>query len=210
MLNALLTRAEAAHLSGASSVAVKKAIDQGVVPARSVKRASLIEAEDVGVLALLALLRGAQLKVAEKKRLRSWLRSAHAPAELELSPALVVRKAAAVEEALGRADRYTQLREKWIVTDKERMPSRGPIIKGSRVSPYTIAGRLAAGDSDESLASDYPHISAEARAIAVAYALVNPRRGRPRHRAFNETVVRRGPLTHARGAGKLARIPGDV
>ncbi|HEX2703566.1 MAG TPA: DUF433 domain-containing protein [Solirubrobacteraceae bacterium] len=180
MSSALLTRSEAAQLSGASSVAVKKAIDQGVIPARSVKRASLVEAEDVGLLALLALIQDAQLPVAQKKRLRSWLRSSGSAAELELSPALVVRRTPEVGEAVARAERYARLREKWIVTDEERRAGGEPIIKGSRVSVYTIAGRLAAGDSDQALELDYPHIPAEAREVAAAYGSASPRRGRPR------------------------------
>lgn len=180
MSSALLTRGEAAQLSGASSTAVKKAIDQGVIPARSVKRKSLVEAEDVGLLALLPLIRGAQLPVAQKKRLRSWLRSSGPAAELELSPALVVRKTPEVADALARAQRYARLRDKWIVTDEQRRAGGEPIIKGSRVSVYTLAGRVAAGDSDELLEGDYPHIPAEAREVAVVYGLANPRRGRPR------------------------------
>jgi len=183
MSSGLLTRSEAAQLSGASTVAVKKAIDQGVIPARSVKRQSLVEAEDVGLLALLPMIRGAQLPVAQKRRLRSWLRSEASAAELELSPALVVRKVPEVLHALERAERYARLREKWIVVDEERRAGGEPVIRGSRVSVYTLAGRVAAGDSDEVLEQDYPHIPAEAREVAAIYGAANPRRGRPRRRA---------------------------
>lgn len=180
MSSALLTRSEAAQLSGASPVAVKKAIDQGVIPARSVRRKSFVEAEDVGLLALLPMIGGAHLPLAQKRRLRSWLRSAAPAAELELSPALVVRRVPQVVDALARAERYARLREKWIVTDEERRAGGEPIIKGSRVSVYTIAGRIAAGDSEEVLEQDYPHIPPEAREVAAIYGAANPRRGRPR------------------------------
>ena len=183
MSNALLTRSEAAQLSGASPVAVKKAIDQGVIPTRSRRRQSFVEAEDVGLLALLPMIGGAQLPLTQKRRLRAWLRSAAPGAELELSPALVVRRVPQVADALARAERYARLREKWIVTDEERRGGGEPIIKGSRVSVYTIAGRIAAGDSDEVLEEDYPHIPPEAREVAAIYGAANPRRGRPRRAA---------------------------
>ena len=111
--------------------------------------------------------------------MRKWLRNSDAPPELELAPALVVRRVDAVEHARQRAERYAQLRDRWIVRDPE-IKGGDPVIKGSRVSVHTLAEQIASGESDEVLEDDLPHIPAEAREIAVLYARAYPRRGRPK------------------------------
>lgn len=176
---ALITRREAAQLSGTSETTVKKAVDLGVIPARRRGAQSCIESADVPVLTMLGHLTELRLPTARKRELRRWPRSADAPAELVLTPAIVVRKLDDVEQARERAERYVRLRDRWIVNDPQ-IKSGEAVIRGSRVSVHTLAGRLAAGDSDQILAEDYPHIPAEAREVAVLYARANPRRGRPR------------------------------
>jgi len=179
MTPALISRSEAAALSGASQTTVKKAVDQKVIPTRTISSRSYIEAEDVAMLAMLSELGGVQLGLGNKRQLRNWLRSRAGSTELKLSPALVVRRTNRVEEARHRAARYARLREKWIVRDPE-IKGGEPVIRGSRVTVYTLAGRISCGDSPSILETDYPHIPAEAREVAVMYAKANPRRGRPR------------------------------
>lgn len=179
MASALISRSEAAALSGASPTTVKKAVDQKIIPTRRVSSRSYIDAEDVAMLAMLSELGGVQLGLGSKRQLRNWLRSRGASPELKLTPALVVRRTRTVEEARHRAERYARLREKWIVRDPD-IKGGEPVIRGSRVTVYTLAGRIACGDSPSMLEEDYPHIPAEAREVAVLYAKANPRRGRPR------------------------------
>lgn len=45
---------------------------------------------------------------------------------------------------------------------------------------HILAARIAAGESDDDLDEDFPHVPAEAREFALQYARKNPRRGRPR------------------------------
>lgn len=71
----LLTRKEAAQLSGASAAIVNKAVEQRVVATSSVDRTSLIDARDAGALALFASLHFG-LPVKDKRRLARWLRGA--------------------------------------------------------------------------------------------------------------------------------------
>jgi uncharacterized protein (DUF433 family) len=92
---------------------------------------------------------------------------------------LVVRRIDAIEQARLRAERYAQLRDRWIVRDPD-IKHGEPVISGSRVSVHTLAERIAGGESDHLLDEDFPHIPAEAREIAVQYARANPRRGRPK------------------------------
>lgn len=178
MTPALVTRAEAADLSGTSPITVKKAVDQRVVPTRRRGAQTLIAADDVPVLAMLGLLSGMRLSLRHKRRVRDWLRSIDPAEELELQPAIVVRRVAAVDDARRRAERYAELRDKWIVRDPE-IKNGEPTIRGSRVGVHALAARIASGEPDEVLAEDFPHIPAEAREVAVQYAHANPRRGRP-------------------------------
>jgi uncharacterized protein (DUF433 family) len=141
----LVTRREAAELSGTPETTVKKAVDQKVIAARRRGSQSWIEVDDVPVLAMLGLLTD-------------------------------------VDEALRRAERYVDLREKWIVRDPE-VKGGEPVIKGSRVGVHTLAERIAQGEPEAVLDEDFPHIPAEAREIAVSYARANPRRGRPKQSA---------------------------
>ncbi len=179
MSRTLITRREAAELSGIAETTVKKAVDQKVVPTRRSGTQSWIELEDVPVLAMLGLLNTMRLTPAHKRALRKWLRTSSAPAELELAPALVVRRIDAIKQARLRAERYAQLRDRWIVRDPD-IKNGEPVISGSRVSVHTLAERIAGGESDDVLDRDFPHIPAEAREIAVQYARANPRRGRPK------------------------------
>ena len=179
---ALITRHEAAALSGASPTTVKKAVDQRVIPTRRRRSQSCIEADDVPVLAMLQLLSEMRLPVRHKREVRRWLRASPGSCELELTTGLVVRKVEAVEVAGERARRYAGLRDRWIVRDPA-VKGGEPVIRGTRVGVHTLAARIAAGESSEVLAEDFPHISEEAREIAIQYARANPRRGRPSHSA---------------------------
>jgi uncharacterized protein (DUF433 family) len=89
------------------------------------------------------------------------------------------RRVGAIEQARLRAERYGQLRDRWIVRDPE-IKNGEPVISGSRVSVHALAERIAGGESDDVLDEDFPHIPAEAREVAVQYARTNPRRGRPK------------------------------
>ena len=181
-MTTLLTRREAAELSGTSETTVKKAIDLRVIPSRRRWTQSCIEPGDVPVLAMLGHLSELRLGIAHKRSVRRWLRDSDATDELALTPAVVIRRPDSVEEARQRAERYVRLRDQWIVSDPE-IKGGEPVIKGSRVSVHSLAARLAGGESDEILSEDFPHVPAEAREVALLYARANPRRGRPRRAA---------------------------
>jgi excisionase family DNA binding protein len=179
MASTLITRREAAALSGTSETTVKKAVDMKVIPAHRRGSQSCVDAEDVPVLTLLGGLRDLRLVAAHKRQLREWLRSPDAPREFPLTEHLVVRRPDEIDEARARAERYVRLRDAWIVQDPE-IKGGDAVIKGSRMSVHTLAARIAAGESEEILVQVLPHIPAEAREVAVLYAHANPRRGRPR------------------------------
>jgi uncharacterized protein (DUF433 family) len=174
----LVSRSEAAALSGASRTTVKKAVDQKVIPTCRVRSQSFIEADDVAVLVMFEALAGVGLLVQYKRAVRNWLRDSPDVPELELTDALVVRRLGNVDEARERARRYARLRDEWIVRDPD-VKGGDPVIKGTRVGVHTLAARTANGDSEATLDEDFPHIPREAREVAVQFARANPRRGRP-------------------------------
>lgn len=182
MATNLINRREAATLSGIAESTIKKAVDKRVVPARKRGSRSYIDVGDVAVLVVLGQLTDTGLIIKYKRQVRAWLLAADPAAELELTPALVIRRSSEVDEARRRAERYVALRDKWIVSDP-KVKGGDPVIRGSRVSVHTLARRLAEGEGAEVLEEDFPHIPAEAREVAVQYARANPRRGRPKRAA---------------------------
>jgi uncharacterized protein (DUF433 family) len=178
MSQALVSRSEAAALSGATRTTVKKAVDQRVIPTCRVRSQSFIEADDVAVLVMFEALASVGLLVRYKRAVRDWLRESPDVPELELTDGLIVRKLGHVDEARERARRYARLRDEWIVHDPD-VKGGDAVIKGTRVGVHTLAARIADGESEATLDEDFPHIPTEAREVAVQYARANPRRGRP-------------------------------
>jgi uncharacterized protein (DUF433 family) len=174
----LLTRNEAAQLSGASSATVNKAIEQRVVATRSVHRTSLIDARDVGALRLFAGLRF-RLPVQDKRRLCRWLRTADPDAEMNLGQsALVVRKTREIDRTIMAALRYAELKDRFFELDPERQGGE-PVIRGTRIPIRGLARQIEAGESREVLREQYDYIDEGAFEFAVQWAKAHPRRGRP-------------------------------
>src|SRR4051812_31232723 len=116
--NIYLSRNEAARLSGASPAVVNKAIEQKVVRTKKVRSGSTIDARDVGALLIFATM-PFRLPVALKRNVAAWVREAGTGSELPLSDAVMVRKSEAVDEAIQRALRYVDLRERFLEVNAE-------------------------------------------------------------------------------------------
>ena len=98
---------------------------------------------------------------------------------LEIAPAVVVDIPALVGSDLAeRAERYSKAREDHIVTDPEIMGGT-PVLRGTRMTVYSVLGRLEGGDSVEDILDDNPHLSREAIETAALYARTHPLVGRP-------------------------------
>jgi uncharacterized protein (DUF433 family) len=180
MASALLTRREAAEIGRVPLKAVDKAIEQGVVKPRRSAGKPLLPPHEVALLVLLRQLE-LQLPIRAKKQLRSWfvLQGADAVgAEFVLSEALRVAMTPEAAEAIERADEYARLRDRYIQRDPAIMGGE-PVIRGTRIPVRTIAGLIEQGESRDVMREDYPHVPAEAYAVAVLWAHANPRRGRP-------------------------------
>lgn len=176
----LITRNEAAELSGASPSLVNKAIEQRLVGTTSVGRASLLKPKDVGVLALFARL-GTDFTLSKKhkRRLSEWICDATVGAELKLADPLIVRKTPEIAKTIEDAARYVEQRERLVEIDPDRQGGE-PVIRGTRIPIRGLAKQVEAGESRELIARQYDYIDPAAFEFAVRWARANPRRGRPK------------------------------
>jgi uncharacterized protein (DUF433 family) len=178
MSTALITRREAAQLSGTALNAVNKAIEQKVISARRRNHRTLLAAEDVGALTLLSQTR-VSLPVAMKRRVVVWARGdPGANAELVLDGALVVRMSPEVAETVRRAERYVELRDRLVEVNPE-VRGGEPVITGTRVPVRSLARRIELGETRKVLREDYAHLPKDSFELAPLWAKANPRQGRP-------------------------------
>jgi uncharacterized protein (DUF433 family) len=63
-----------------------------------------------------------------------------------------------------------------------------PLIKGTRVTVYSLLGRIEAGETTDEIASEYPDIPPEAIEAAIIFAKANPMRGRPSGRPWTKAA----------------------
>lgn len=199
-LSPLITRQEAAQLSGTGIGAVNKAIEQKLIATRRRSRRTMIAPEEVGPLALLKQMR-VSLPVPVKRRVAAWARSRPAAdRELRLSDALVVRMTPEIEQAMRRALRYVQLRER-LVEVNPKVRGGEPVIAGTRVPIRGLARQIELGETIEALHEDYPFLPEEAFELAPLWASANPRRGRP-PRPW--ATGKRGPAEPAQAASSMS------
>lgn len=204
---ALITRNEAAELSGAAPSAVNKAIESRLVTTVSDRRRALLRAQDVSVLALFASLSGAglALSAAQRRRLARWARSSEP--ELALSGAVVVRRPAEVISAQQDAERYVAQRARFLEINPD-VQGGEPVIRGTRVPIRGLAKQIEQGERREVLEAEYDYIDSEAFEFAVRWARANPRRGRPaqpKKRSKGYRPRSRGAhLTRRQGSGSAA------
>jgi uncharacterized protein (DUF433 family) len=98
---------------------------------------------------------------------------------LEIAPAVMVDVSALVGPELAeRAARYGKAREDYIEIDLDIMGGT-PVLRGTRMTVYSVLGRLNGGDSIDDILHDNPHLKREAVETAAIYARTHPLVGRP-------------------------------
>ena len=180
----LLTRKEVAGLAKVTLSAIDKAIESHLIEVEHGSHGTTLLASENAIL--ISLLSGNEITLSRdaKERVKVWIyeeqphRSSGTP-ELALSQRLILRCDAEIKKLAKKIDRYLDGRMRYI----ERNPhvfGGEPIIKGTRLQVRAIADRVTAGDSIETVMSDYPHLPRKAIETAILYAETHPRRGRPR------------------------------
>jgi uncharacterized protein (DUF433 family) len=195
MAAAVLTPREVAELANAPRSLVEKAIEQRVLRAvkgrlPSMRReARLLPVHAVGYATAMKTI-GSRLTVDDKKRVAEGLAKLSPAdlrtAEVDLSPAITVRVGELVGDSMERAERYAAHRDTHIEINDEVMGGT-PVIRGTRITVYSVIGRLDHGDRIEDLLEDYPHVSREAFEAAVIYARTHRFVGRPGGRPWQQT-----------------------
>lgn len=98
---------------------------------------------------------------------------------VELAPAVTVDVSALVGSDLaGRADRYGRSRDDCIEVDPDIMGGT-PVMRGTRITVYSLLGRIEGGDSVADVLEDNPHLTPEMVETALLYARTHPLVGRP-------------------------------
>ncbi len=135
----------------------------------------------VGYAALIAKLH-LKLSRAHKQRLVSNL-AALKPVEIgearvELEPGVEIDVGRLIGDIVDRAERYRATRDASIVID-ELIKGGTPVIRGTRITVYSVLGRVEHGDTVDDIQGDNPDLSRDAIEAAVTYARTHPLIGRP-------------------------------
>ena len=182
------TTAEAAELAETPPGTVEKAIEEGIVevrkapaPKAGARIRRLFSAEAIYYV---AFLKRCDLEFSREQKRRLWACFKETPADRLLtakwrvSAGIEVHPGELLAQVRDRVVRYAGARERWI----ERNPDiKGgtPVIKGTRMSVYSVRGRIDHGDSIEDVLEENPDLPRDAIEAAVAYARANPLVGRP-------------------------------
>ena len=193
-----LTLREAAELAGVTKTTVEKAVEAKVIrpltrPARL--RGGSTRYVPLQAVAYFAALRRANLvdlPVRLKKTLWKKLVRLESTdlAPVEFSPGTVLHVDELANKPFAAAVRYRASRDAHIVSDPETLGGT-PVIRGTRITVYSVLGRLQDGDSVDDLVSDNPDVPREAFEAAAIFARAHPLRGRPGGRPWRNAARRR-------------------
>lgn len=194
---ATLTPREVADLSGAPKRVIEKAIEERVLRvrfrgARGPRQTARRMLPDYAV-AYAALITRLDLKLttAHKKRLLRKLAQLR-PAEIrtarvELAPAVEIDVGRLLGDVMDRAERYRVTRDASIVLD-EAIKGGTPVIRGTRITVYSMLGRIEHGETIDDILGDNPDLSREAVEAAITYARTHPLMGRPGGRPWADAA----------------------
>jgi uncharacterized protein (DUF433 family) len=187
-LDAAFTPREVAELSGAPKRTVEKAIERGVLRVRAARGRRgkgrshrKLSTHAVAYAAILAKL-DLKLSIVHQKRLFLRLARIKLPdisrARIELAPAVEIDVGRLIKDTMTRAERYRAARDALIEVDQEIMGGTS-IIRGTRMTVYSVLGRIEHGDSVDDILAENPDLAREAIEAAIIYARTHPLMGRP-------------------------------
>lgn len=190
-----LTVNEVAVLSDVAPRAVRKAIEERVLKVGGARLPKLNRrlrtALGTDAVKYMAVMREVDwpMPIEAKVRIAKWLSETaaenigghlviHGPLTLDAK-----KLAPKIKAAVKRAERYRHARDRWIVSDETIMGGT-PVIKGTRMTVYSVLGRIDTGETLEAVAEENPDIPLEALEAAVIFGKANPMRGRPSGRPW--------------------------
>jgi uncharacterized protein (DUF433 family) len=99
-------------------------------------------------------------------------------ARVELTSAVEIDVGRIVGDVMDRAERYRIARDAWIVVD-DTIKGGTPVIRGTRMTVYSVLGRVDHGETIDDILADNPDLSRDAIETAITYARTHPLMGRP-------------------------------
>lgn len=196
-----LTINEAAHLAGVSAKLIEKSVESGILPAEKVMDGLTHRATrrlPLAAVPFLSVINDAWLRdlpLARKRHLwslvsRSRLVNEARLAEVRLNETITLDLEGMAGSRTRLALAYRAARDAHLVSDDAVMGGT-PVIRGTRLTVYSVLGRLEGGDSMAELVADYPEIPEAAFAAAATYARTHPLRGRPSGRPWAPDTAQR-------------------
>jgi uncharacterized protein (DUF433 family) len=193
MASANLSPREVSELSGTPRHVVEKAIEEGVLRIRTPARGKgrrMLPPHAVVYASLVSKL-DLKLTATHKKRLYERLsrlgpRELH-KARVELAPAVEIDVGRLVGNVFERAERYREVRDETIVSDESVMGGT-PGIRGTRITVYSVLGRVEHGETVDDILADNPDLKRETVEVAITYARSHPPMGRPSGRPWMDAA----------------------
>ncbi len=186
---------EVAQFAGVPERAVNKAVEEKIIAPRrraGMGRARLaLPIHAVPYAALVGKL-ALRLSLGGKRELARALKSRPVRTmtlePIEIAPAVTVDVSNLVEPDLAeRAANYARCRDRIIEEDAEILGGT-PVIRGTRISVYSLLGRVDHGDSIDDIIEDYRDLDAETVQTALTYARTHPLLGRPGGRPWERAA----------------------
>jgi uncharacterized protein (DUF433 family) len=182
------TTAEAAELAETPPGAIEKAIEEGIMeirkapaPKAGARVRRLLSAEGVYYV---AFLKRCDIAFSKEHKQRLWACFKETPAnrlltaKWHVSAGIEVHPGELLAPVRERVVWYARARDRWIELNPD-IKGGTPVIKGTRMSVYSVQGRIDHGDGIESVLEDNPDLPRDAIEAAFAFARANPLVGRP-------------------------------
>jgi uncharacterized protein (DUF433 family) len=193
MAVATLSPREVSELSGTPRHVVEKAIEEGVLRVRTLARGKARRMLPPHAVVYASLVSRIEIKLtpAHKKRHYEQL-TRLGPRELrkarvELAPAVEIDVGRLVGNVLERAERYREVRDASIQIDESIMGGT-PVIRGTRMTVYSVLGRIEHGETVDDILADNPDLGRETIEAAITYARSHPPIGRPSGRPWADAA----------------------
>lgn len=188
-MSELFSTGEAAELAETARRHIEKAIEEGVVEVHRAAPPRMASARPRRLLSeqgiyFVAFLKRCDVEFSKAQKRLIWDRFRTTPpnrlltARWRLSAGLDVRPGELVRTVRERVQHYARARSRWIESNSAVMGGT-PVIKGTRMPVYAVAGRIDHGETVEDIHRDNPDLKREAIEAALAYARANPFVGRP-------------------------------
>jgi len=190
-----LTIREAAELAGVTKVTVEKAVEAKVI--RTLSRSARLRGGATRFVPLKAVayfvaLRRANLgdlPIRHKKSLWAKLIRLEPMVlePVEFSPGTFLHFRELAAERFEAAASYKAARDAHIVSGDDILGGT-PVIRGTRITVYSVLARIQDGETVDDLSADNPDIPREAFEAAALFAKAHPMRGRPSGRPWRNAA----------------------